>query len=69
MAVYAIGNGKLMKIIIGSDTVYVNNEPQKLETAAEIVDGRTLVPIRFVAETLGASVEYDERQGAIFINK
>lgn len=68
-AVYAIGNGKLMKIIIGSDTVYVNNEPQKLEAAAEIVDGRTLVPIRFVAETLGASVEYDERQGAIFINK
>lgn len=68
-AVYAIGNGKLIRIVIDSDTVYVNNEPQKLEAAAEIVNGRTLVPLRFVAETLGAAVEYDERQGAVFINK
>ncbi|MDY3031875.1 MAG: sugar-binding protein [Clostridia bacterium] len=68
-AVYAIGNGKFIRIVIDSDTVYVNNEPQKLEAAAEIVNGRTLVPLRFVAETLGAAVEYDERQGAVFINK
>lgn len=68
-AVYAIGNGKLIKIVIGSDTVYVNNEAQMLEAAAEIVNDRTLVPLRFVAETLGASVDYDERQGAVFISK
>lgn len=66
--VYAIGNEKLIKIVIDSDTAYINNEAHKLETAAEIMNGRTLVPLRFVAETLGASVEYDERQGAVFIS-
>ncbi|MBP3362133.1 MAG: hypothetical protein J6N52_14885 [Clostridia bacterium] len=68
-AVYAIGSGKLIKIIIGSDVVYVNDEPQQLEAAAEIINDRTVVPLRFIAESLGAEVNYDERQGAIFILK
>lgn len=68
-SVYAIGNDKLIKILIDSDIVYVNKEPQMLETAATVVNGRTLVPLRFVAETLGAVVDYDGRQGAVFISK
>lgn len=68
-AVYAIGNGKLMKIIIDSDTVYVNGEPQKLEAAATTINDRTVVPLRFIAETLGAEVEYNEQQGVVFISK
>ena len=68
-AVYAIGNGKLIKIVIGSDTVYVNEEAQKLDTAAALINDRTVVPLRFIAETLGAEVDYDELQGVIFISK
>lgn len=68
-AVYAIGNGSLIKIVIDSDTVYVNEVPHKLEVAATTINSRTVVPLRFIAETLNARVDYDERQGVVFISK
>ena len=68
-AVYAIGNGKLIKLVIDSDTVYINNEPQKLEVPATTINDRTVVPLRFIAETLGADVDYSEEQGIVFISK
>jgi len=44
---------------IGSDIAIVNNETVKLDAAPEIVAGRTFVPLRFVAENLGCTVEYE----------
>lgn len=67
--VYAIGNGKLIKIVVDSDTVYVNGEMQKLDVKAMTINSRTVVPIRFIAETLDAKVEYNETQGVVFISK
>lgn len=40
--------------------VYVNGKEVVLETEAEIINGRTLVPIRFISETLGERVNYDK---------
>lgn len=68
-AVYAIGNGKLIKILIDSDIAYVNEEPQKLDVTATTINDRTVVPLRFVAETLDADVEYSEAHGVVFISK
>ncbi len=36
-----------------------NNIIQLLECPAEIVSGRTFVPLRFVSETLGAQVQWN----------
>lgn len=36
----------------------VNGETVKMDTAARIVDDRTYIPVRFVAEALGFEVDY-----------
>lgn len=38
------------------------------DTAPVVVDGRTLVPVRFVAEALGASVNWDDGTSTVIIN-
>ena len=42
---------------------------EKYGVAPLIIDNRTYVPIRFVAEELGASVEWDESTKEIVITK
>ena len=42
---------------------------EKYGVAPLIIDNRTYVPIRFVAEELGASVEWDESTMEIVITK
>lgn len=44
---------------IGSSTATVNGQARTLDAAPAIVDDRTMVPLRFVGEALGATVNYD----------
>ncbi len=49
-----------------SKTAYVGGEAKELDMPATIVDGRFLAPVRFVAESLGADVNWqDLRRTAI----
>lgn len=43
---------------LGSNTAWVNGPPVTLEVAPLALNGRTMVPLRFVAERLGAEVEW-----------
>src|SRR5687768_11564544 len=43
----------------GVTSARVNGQPVSLDVPAMIVRGRTLVPLRFVGEALGASVDWD----------
>jgi hypothetical protein len=43
---------------IGKDTVIKNGLPIELPVTPEVVNGRTLVPLRFISETLGAKVDW-----------
>lgn len=45
---------------IDSTTAYVNGKPVELDVAATVIDDRTLVPLRFIAENFGATVKWDE---------
>jgi hypothetical protein len=47
---------------IGSTTVYINHEQFSLKAAPKLINGRTLVPLRFVSEALGASVNYESHR-------
>ncbi|MGC8943256.1 MAG: stalk domain-containing protein, partial [Caldisericia bacterium] len=64
----------VVKIKIGSSTVYVNDKPIQIEAASWIdaKSGRAMVPLRVIVEAFGATVEYryisfgDERVSIIF---
>ncbi|MDO5398866.1 MAG: stalk domain-containing protein [bacterium] len=49
-------------IIIPADdtTAYINGEAARLDVPARILNGRTMVPLRFAAETFGLTVNWDE---------
>jgi len=46
-------------LTIGSNIALVNGVPVKLDAKSEITNSRTYVPIKFIAETFGLSVEWD----------
>jgi len=55
----AQGNGRDISLHIGSTQATVNGQPQTLDVAPFIVGASTYVPLRFVSQALGASVNYD----------
>ncbi len=53
-------NDKNVSLFIGKTTAYVNGIAITLDVAPQIKNGRTLVPLRFVSESLGADVGWDK---------
>ena len=52
-----------VKLTIGEKTIYINGVPQEIDVAPVVINDRTLVPVRFISEALGAKVEWlDESQ-------
>jgi len=49
----------VLKFQIGNKTMYVNDGPLEIDVPPIIIEGRTLLPIRWVVEPLGASVGWD----------
>lgn len=56
-------------ITIGADTAYVNGTAVKLDAAAFVENGRTYLPLRFISETLGAQVVWNEAEKTVTITK
>ena len=48
-----------VKLTIGNTTAYVNGEQIQLDAAPDIRSGRTLVPLRFIAESLKLNVDWN----------
>lgn len=44
---------------IDNKTAYVNGKAVELDVPAQIIGGSTMVPLRFISESLGARVEWD----------
>lgn len=65
--VIALKNGAEINLVIGSKYPSINGEKKAIEVPAKIVNGRTLVPLRFVSETLGARVSWDNENKTITI--
>ena len=55
----AVRGETVVTLTIGSDTASIDGKTVKLSQRAQIVNGRTLVPLRFVGEALGAAVDYN----------
>jgi|GEM_PF-2118386 len=52
---------------IGNLIIYVNNIPKQIDVPPLIIEGRTYLPIRWVAEPLGANVYWDDRDRKVTI--
>jgi hypothetical protein len=52
---------------IGNSTAIVNEKEVFLDTAPILENGRTLVPIRFISESIGANVKWNDKDLSIVI--
>ena len=50
---------------IGSNVYIDNGTPKEMDTVAFVIENRTYVPIRFLAEPLGYKVDYIRNQGQV----
>lgn len=56
-----------VKMTINDTNMYVNGEAKELDSPATIVDDRTLVPVRAIAESYGATVEWEDSTKTVVI--
>ncbi|MCT4507823.1 MAG: copper amine oxidase N-terminal domain-containing protein [Tepidibacter sp.] len=64
-SVSAVKNNINVWLQLNSRTTKINDEEFTLEIAPKVVNGSTLVPIRFVTETFGEDVEWDAKNKRI----
>ncbi|HVS47259.1 MAG TPA: copper amine oxidase N-terminal domain-containing protein [Verrucomicrobiae bacterium] len=63
----ATGNGREIALHIGSTQATVNGQSQYLDVAPFLIGSRTLVPLRFVAQALGAAVAWNQSANTVII--
>lgn len=61
-----------MTLVIGDDTIWYSDKeksgPVAIDVPAMIKNGRTMVPLRAVAELFDMNVKWDERKRAVYID-
>lgn len=63
----ATGNGRNVHLTIGSTQATVNGQTVMMDVAPFLVGARTLVPLRFVAQALGAAVNWSQSNNTVYI--
>jgi hypothetical protein len=64
----ATGSGHTIQVRIGSTQGIVDGQQRMLDQAPFLVGARTLVPLRFISEALGANVQWDDNSQTVTIN-
>lgn len=63
-----INNGTInVNLYLNDRNALVNGRRVVLDEPARLINGRTMVPLRFVSESLGAAVDYDPQTQLITI--
>lgn len=52
-------DGLVIRVTVGQREAFVNDEEIPLDVAARIMQGRTMVPLRFIGDAIGADVKWD----------
>ena len=55
----AVKNGVTVSVQTDSAVLYRNGKPIMLDVPAQLIGGRTLVPVRAISEAFGAAVDWD----------
>lgn len=58
-----------IQLVIDSNVAIVNGQETSIDVPAKIVDGNTVLPLRFVSETLGANVDWKAEGQLIVISE
>lgn len=53
--------------VYNAETMETAVDEVEIDAAPVLVNGRTMVPLRFIAETMGFEVEWNEAEGAIYL--
>ncbi|MEN6351239.1 MAG: stalk domain-containing protein [Syntrophomonas sp.] len=61
--------GTTIDLWIGDSSAYVNGNKKHMDVAPTIINGRTMMPIAFIAENLGASVDWDAVNRVVTIRR
>lgn len=64
----ATKEGMVIVMSIDNKVTYVNGEAHVLDVAPQIINDRTLVPLRFVSESVGADVSWDDVNKNVIIS-
>jgi len=57
----------VIKLTIDSQTAYLNDKENSLDMAPAVINRRTMLPIRFIAESFGFNTEWKESERTIII--
>ncbi len=60
--------GKLIEIKIGNKTAMINGKAVELDVPPMIRNDRTMIPLRFVAESLNYNVDYDREKREVTLS-
>lgn len=63
-----VGND-MATFVIGKDSMVFNGETKQIGTKLFIKEGRTQIPLRFIAELLGWKVEWNGNSGSVTLSK
>ncbi len=63
IAVLTLSFGAVSALAADEIEVYVNEKLVEFDVAPQIIDSRTMIPFRYVANTFGAEVDYVEENG------
>lgn len=65
--VTAVRENNFVRLQIGSNILYKNDEPIEIDVPAKIENNRTLVPLRAISEALECDVKWDGEQRIVYI--
>ncbi len=57
-----------IKLVVDSNTAYLNDNAETLDVAPTVINGRTMLPIRFVAERFNLNVSWDQNTQRVKID-
>lgn len=61
-------NNTNITLKVGEDESTINNKKVLLDCSPQIIDGRVLVPLRFICESIGAKVEWYDLEKSVYID-
>ena len=63
----ATKGGRILETTVGSRLININGTTVRMDVPTMILDGRTLVPIRFISEAFDCEVDWDENRQIVYI--
>lgn len=63
-----IKNNTEVILPIGSEIAYVNDQPVNLDVPAQLLNGRTMIPLRFILDSFDIDITWDQDTRTVNVN-